>query len=114
MSGSFKINVNKVKKQVEMEIRGTFTPEQAKDFHNEYQSKVKSIKANDYVLVVDALDMKLITQDMLDKLQFSFEMYRESNFQLVHFLIKKSTIMKMQLTRVAKNANLNAEIIEVD
>lgn len=115
MSGSYAIKIDKANKFIDMEVRGTFTPQQAQDFHAEYQKKVKSIDANNFTLIVDCLDMKIITQDMIEKLQFSFEMYRDSGFKEVQFIIKKNITMKMQLNRVSRNAKLtNARVVEVD
>lgn len=115
MTGSFTIKVDKANKFIDMAVRGSFTPQQAQDFHKEYQSKVGSIDAKNFTLIVDCLDMKIITQDMIEKLQFSFEMYRDSGFKEVQFVIKKNITMKMQLNRVARNAKLaNAAVVEVD
>jgi hypothetical protein len=41
-------------------------------------------------------------------------MYRESDFSKVSFKIKKNPILKMQLSRIARNTQLkNFEIVEV-
>lgn len=103
----YTINVNSASKVIDISVRGSFTPEQAKAFHTDYQTKVGSITAKDFTLKVDCTDMNVITQDMVPKLEISFKMYKDSGFKEVQFLIFKSVIVKMQLSRVARSIGLN-------
>ena len=113
-TGSYSIIVNPAKKTIDMSVKGTFTPQQAQDFHKDYQRKVASINASNFVLKVDCKDMNVITQDMLPALEISFKMYKESQFNKVEFIIQKSPVVKMQLGRIARNTGLsNSEIVEV-
>ncbi|SOB99408.1 hypothetical protein SAMN05880501_102200 [Ureibacillus xyleni] len=113
-TGSYSIFVNQTEKTIDMSVKGTFTPQQAKDFHNDYQSKVGSINANNFTLKVDCKNMNIITQEMLPALETSFKMYKDSQFDKVEFIIEKSPVIKMQLSRIARNAGLaNSEVIEV-
>lgn len=112
-SGGYTIQLNQAAKTFDIAIRGSFTPEQAKAFHEDYQTKVGSIQANDYVLRVDSKDMNIITQDMLPKLEISFTMYKHSNFKAIEVEIMSSAVIKMQLNRVARTVGLaNFSIIE--
>ena len=112
-TGGYSINVNKATKVIEISVIGSFTPEQAKAFHTDYQAKVGSIVAADFTLKVDCTDMNIITQEMLPKLEISFNMYKESGFKEIQFIIKQSATIKMQLNRVARNTGLtNAVIVE--
>jgi hypothetical protein len=112
-TGSYEINVKRVQKTIEMAVRGAFTPEQAGQFHKDYEHEIGSIKADEFVLKVDCLDMTVITQDMIPKLQYSLEMYKKSGFKTIQVLINKSMIIKMQINRVARNAGLtNLEMVE--
>ena len=113
-TGGYSINVNKATKVIEISVIGSFTPEQAKAFHTDYQAKVSSIVAADFTLKVDCTDMHIITQEMLPKLEISFNMYKESGFKEIQFLIKQSATIKMQLNRVARNTGLtNAVVVEL-
>ena len=113
-TGEYSIKVNKATKVIEISIIGSFTPEQAKAFHTDYQAKVSSIVAEDFILKVDCTDMNIITQEMLPKLEISFNMYKESGFKEVQFIIKQSATIKMQLNRVARNTGLtNAVVVEL-
>ncbi|RUL48197.1 hypothetical protein [Lysinibacillus antri] len=112
--GSYSIIVNQAKKSIDMSVKGTFTPQQAESFHKDYQSKVASINASNFILKVDCKDMNIITQDMLPALEVSFKMYKESQFNKVEFIIQKSPVVKMQLNRIARNTGLlNSEVVEV-
>jgi hypothetical protein len=112
-AGSYTINVNPIKKVVDMVIVGTWTPKQVEDFVRDYQRKVSSIDAKLFDLKVDCTDMDVITQDMIPRLENSFRMYKETGFKKVIFTIKKNPIIKMQLNRVARNTGLtNSEVVE--
>ena len=112
-TGSYQIQLNQAAKTIDIAVRGSFTPEQAKAFHQDYQAKVGSIQANDYILRVDSKDMNIITQDMLPKLEISFTMYKNSNFKAIEVAIMRSAVIKMQLNRVARTVGLaNFSIIE--
>ena len=113
-NGGYTINVNPSSKVIDISVKGSFTPEQAQAFHNEYQTKVSSITAKDFTLKVDCKDMNIITQDMLPKLEVSYNMYKQSGFKEVQFVITKNPVIKMQLSRVARNTGLNnAVVVEV-
>lgn len=114
MSGSYIININQAQKTIDMSVKGSFTPQQAQDFHRDYQSKVGSVNASSYTLKVDCKDMNVITQEVLPALEVSFKMYKDSQFDKVQFIIAKSPVIKMQLNRIARTAGLtNAEVVEV-
>lgn len=112
--GNYKIEVNSLKKVINMVITGTFTPEKAKAFINDYQKKVNSIKASDFELKLDCTDLDVVTQAMIPELTKCYELYKSSGFNKVVFEIKSSNIVKMQLGRIARNVGLtNAQIVEV-
>lgn len=113
-AGDFKITVNSVKKTIDMEIVGTFSPQQVQQFLTEYQKKVKSVNASEYTLNVDSTDMDILTQEMIPSMENTIRMYQESGFNRMVISIKKSAILKMQLNRILKNSGFtNAEIKEV-
>ncbi len=96
-----------------MKVEGTFTEEQTKNFHRDYESKVGSVEASDYTLKVDCTNMNVITQEMVPLLEHSFQLYKNSGFHKVVFVTEKKPTLKLQLLRVAKSAGLrNAEIEE--
>jgi len=111
--GMYTLNINSVKKEVNLEVKGTFTPEKAKGFIDDYNRRVGVIKASDFVLRLDCRDLDLVTQEMVPELESCYRLYKESGFQRVIFEIKKSPVLKMQLSRLVRNAGLtNVEVIE--
>ena len=113
-TGSFTITVNRIKKSVDMVIRGTFTPEKAQEFVADYQKKVSGVNASEYTLRLDCLDLNVVTQAMIPDLENCYRLYHSSGFNKVVFEIKKNPIIKMQLSRIARTTGLaNAEIVEV-
>lgn len=114
MAGSYSIKVNQAQQTIDMEVKGSFTPEQAEAFHRDYTTKVGSIEPGKYTLNVDCTSMNIITQDMVPKLEHSFGLYKESAFNKIVFSIKENPIVKMQLNRIARNAGLtNAEVVNI-
>ncbi|MBP2242464.1 hypothetical protein J2Z40_003038 [Cytobacillus eiseniae] len=113
-AGSFSIKVNHGAKSMDMVIVGTFTPEQVQEFVQDYTTKAKSVKAEEFVLNVDSTDMDVLTQEMIPSMENSIRLYQSSGFNKLNIKIKKSAILKMQLNRILKNANFtNAEIVEI-
>jgi len=50
---------------------------------------------------------------MVPELESCYRLYKESGFQRVIFEIKKSPVLKMQLSRLARNTGLtDVEVIE--
>jgi hypothetical protein len=112
-TSSYSINVNRVRKTIDMVIVGTFTPQQVQEFVKEYTTKVKSINAKDYTLNVDSTDMDVLRQDMVPSMENSIRMYQQSGFDKMIITIKKNAILKLQLNRILKNVGFtNAEIQE--
>ncbi|WP_208588773.1 hypothetical protein [Gracilibacillus suaedae] len=112
-NGGYVIDVKTTSKTVYMNVVGTFTPDQADKFHQDYEKQIGSISTIDYVLQVDCKDMKVINQEMTPKLTQSFKLYKKSGFKKVEFLITNNVVIKMQLNRIAKTVDLpNYEIID--
>lgn len=112
--GSYSIKVNSVKKEIDILIIGTFTPQQVQAFVADYSAKVKSVNPQEYTLVADSTDMDILSQEMVPAMENTIRMYQQSGFRKLIVTIKKNPIMKMQLNRIFKNANFtNAEVREV-
>lgn len=111
--GTYTMKVNVEKKTIEMTVSGTFTPEKAQQFIDDYQKKVSSINANEFVLEFDCRDLNVVTQQMIPTLESCLELYKSSGFKKVEVGISKSAIISMQLNRLAKNVGLdNFEVIQ--
>ena len=109
MNGSYTMSVNRAKKEMNIKIIGNFTPEQAQKFITEYNNNVKTIDASEYVLRLDCLELGVVTQDLIPALKDCYLLYKSSGFKTVVFEVV-SSIVKMQLNRIAREVQLtNAE-----
>lgn len=100
------IQVNTIKKVVNINVEGRMTEEDSKIFVSEYNSKMRTINPADYTLEVDCSEMQILPQDMVEDLTNVMKLYKSSGFNKIIYKIKSSTTMKMQLTRIARNAGL--------
>jgi len=113
-TGTYSMSVMAVQKTVEMTVSGSFTPEKAQEFIADYQSQIGKIKADEFVLKFDCRDLAVVTQDMIPDLESCFALYKSSGFKMVEVGIKKSAVLKMQLSRLARKQGLtNFEVQEI-
>lgn len=111
--GTYTMNVDSGKKTIAMTVSGTFTPEKAKQFINDYEQKLSSINTNEFILEFDCRDLDVVTKEMIPDLENCLMLYKSSGFKKVEVGIKKSAIIAMQLKRLANNVGLPAfEIIQ--
>lgn len=112
--GSYTMNINQAKKELQIVIVGNFTPEQAQQFVADYNKKVNSIPASEFTLRLDCTDLGVVTPELIPSLEYCYDMYKQSGFKKIIFEIANSTIVKMQLNRIARKVGLaNAEFVEV-
>lgn len=115
-TGDYSIKVNRVSKKVEMVVSGSFTPEQAERFVNDYHSKLSGINASEFVLEFDCRDLNLVTKEMIPSLEACYGLYKTTGFKKILIGIKKTdaVILKMQLERLGKNVGLtNLEVVQI-
>ena len=113
MKGHYTMSINSAKKEMNIKIVGNFTREQALQYIEDHNSKVSSINKTDYILRLDCKNLNVVTPDLVESLETCYALYKSSNFNKVLFEIKKTPILKMQLSRIARKIGLSAEIIEV-
>lgn len=110
--GSYKISVNNIKKELEMQIVGNFTPEQADRFIKDYNRNVSSINCSDFILRLDCKDLSVVTPELVPALEDCYNLYKQSGFKKVVFEVNNSVVVKMQLSRITRKVGLNnAEFI---
>ncbi|MBP1915118.1 hypothetical protein [Lederbergia galactosidilytica] len=108
------MNLNLEKKEMNIEIVGNFTPEQAQQFIQDYNNNVNSIHASDFNLVLDCRDLNVVTKELIPALQDCYKLYQSTGFNKVIFEIGTSSIVKMQLNRIAREVGLtNVEFVVV-
>ena len=107
------ISVDSVNKVVNMTVAGQMTMEDANLFLEDYKNKITPLDGEKYALVVDCTEMNILTQDMTDSLTGGMQLYKETGFYKVTYTIKGNAVLKMQLSRIAKNAGLtNYEVVD--
>lgn len=108
------VQVNAVKKVVDISVTGKMTMEDSAAFVAEYNSKTSVIKAAEFELNVDCTDMQVLTADMYEDLTAVMKLYKSTGFKQVKFQIKSNQILKMQLSRIARNAGLTqSSVVDV-
>lgn len=114
MSGTYTMNLNSTKKEMNITIVGNFSPEQAEKFIGDYNIKVNSISASEYILRLDCTSLNVVTPDLVPALESCYKLYKSSGFNKVVFEISKKPIVKMQLNRIARQVGLtNVEIVDL-
>lgn len=100
------IRVNAVKKAVSMTVAGKMTMNEAELFIKEYQTKIGPLNGPDFELEADATEMQLLTPEMAENLTEVMKMYKQTGFKKITATITKNPMLKMQLSRIARNAGL--------
>ena len=107
------IQVNVAKKVMNISVNGRMGKEDAKVFLDDYLAKTKAINAGEYTLEVDCTEMQVLTQDMYDELVHVMSLYKSSGFKHITFIVKSNQVLKMQLSRLGRNAGLtNASYVD--
>lgn len=108
------ILLNTVKKTVSIQVKGRMTKEDSALFIEEYNKKINSINPAEYTLEVDCVEMPVVTPEMAEELTGVMGLYKSTGFNKVIFQIKDSSVLKMQLSRIARNAGLtNAAVVDL-
>lgn len=109
---TYKIQVEAPLKKVVVAVGAHMTIAEAERFATEFQRTVTSIDASTYTLEVDCTSMKVLNTELTERLTGAMGLYKEAGFKKTEFIVNNDTILKMQLSRVARNAGLtNAEVI---
>lgn len=107
------IEVNHAEKVVTINVAGQMTMTDAEIFSNDYKTKIGPLNGSDYVLIVDCTDMKVLTSEMTENLINVMKTYKETGFKKVTYQVGNNKILKMQLSRLARNADLTqSEVVE--
>lgn len=112
MTDGFKFKLEKNQKKMLIEVIGSFVPEKEKEFFDNYTRISKEINPTEYTLFLDCTSMNIVNQDYVEKLSSAYGLYKKTGFKnVVMKLSAVSPVVKMQLSRLAKNAGLDFEII---
>lgn len=111
--GNFNFASNPVAKQLNVQVEGTMSPEDAGRFIQEYNQIISAFDPAQYEIILDCKTLNVSSPETLPMLEQCYILYKQSGFKKVTFIIVKSPVLKMQLSRVARATKLeNYEIIE--
>ena len=110
--GKFNIRVNVMTKVVESSVEGVMSVEDAANFILQYQKAVCKIPTFEYTLFFDCRKLEISPPESQKKLEECFKLYEQANFKEVVFKAGDNSVLKMQLSRIAKNSKLNHYKVE--
>jgi len=111
--GTFNFALNSSTQQLDVQVEGTMSAEDGGRFIQEYNQIVSTFDATQYEIILDCRTLNVSSPDTLPMLEQCYLLYQQSGFKKVVFVIAKSPVLKMQLSRVARTTKLtNYEIIE--
>lgn len=99
----YKIDVDNLKKRFIISVEGYMKEDEAKQFIDEYESKIKGITPSQYELVLDGKKLKVSQQDLLPILEGLLTSYVKSGFKKIYFITMESAVAMMQMKRVSGN-----------
>lgn len=113
----YDIKKNFIKKALEISVKGMFNKEESLSFINDYKSAVNLIpNKNEYTLSIDCKELLVASAEIAPDLKQCFEMYHQDGFKVVECVLDKSnrtsTVVKMQLSRLAREAGLDLKLVE--
>ncbi len=109
---TYKIKKNEALKKIEIYVGEKITLAEVERFTTEFQRTVSSIDATSFDLEIDCTNMKVLTPDLTVNLTEAMGLYKQVGFKKNIFVVQNDVVLKMQLTRLARNAGLtNAEVI---
>lgn len=112
--GTFSFAPNSAAKTLNVVVEGTFSPEDAGRFIQDYNTILGGFDPKEYEIILDCRTLNVSSPDTLPMLEQCYILYKETGFKKVTFTIAKSPVLKMQLSRVARTTKLeNYEIIEL-
>jgi hypothetical protein len=108
----FMLKLDKAKKILFAEVAGSFGPDDANDFVQDYTAILNTIKASEYELLFNCENLKVSGKDvksgvdMTNMLKGCIEMYKKDGFKKVMYDCKKNIIVKMQISRLSREVGL--------
>lgn len=109
---TYKIDKNIAAKNVRIFVGDKMTVTEAENFMRDFKQTVASIKASDFELIIDSVKMNVLTQELTDKLTQTMSIYKQAGFKKIIIEIQNNAVLKMQVSRVMRQAGLtDAEVV---
>lgn len=104
--GTFKFNNNISTKTLSATLEGVFSVEEAVNFMVKFKQTVAVLKTNQYNFILDCEKVGVGTKESVEKLGECFALYKQYNFKHITFEVRTNSILKMQLSRLARTISL--------
>ncbi|MEG0450105.1 MAG: hypothetical protein RR595_09630 [Lysinibacillus sp.] len=109
---TYKIEKNLAAKKVNICVGDQITLAEAEKFDKEFGSTLSSIDASSFELHIDSTNMKVLTPDLAVKLGGAMGLYKQAGFKKIVIELSQSTVLKMQVSRLVREAGLtNTEVV---
>lgn len=103
---TYQIRKDAVNKKIFISVGDKMTKDVAGKFVREYDMTVRSVNAAEYTLDIDCTHMKVLTPELADELEASFNVYKASGINKILFQIQDDIVLKMQVSRLARKVGL--------
>ncbi|GAA0455710.1 hypothetical protein [Alkalibacillus silvisoli] len=107
--GGYNFSIDQGSKTVNLEVNGQYDPEKQAQFVQDYNNIIKQVNPVEYTLFADCSSMGVTSQEYIDRLGGALGLYKESGFSKVVMDVGNQPVVKMQLSRVAKQVGLELE-----
>lgn len=109
---TYRIDKNLAGKKLNICVGDQMTMAETESFVKEFRSTISTIDTGKFELHIDGTNMKVLTQEMAERLSVAMGLYHQAGFEKIVIEITQSTILKMQVSRIMRQAGLtNAEVI---
>lgn len=104
---------NKKENNLYVKVEGVMTQKEAADYIVAYKKNVASMPTKN-AIILDSTKLQVSTKELVGMLEGCFVMYKE-DFKECKVILKKgeNAILRMQITRLARNVNLNMLLEEI-
>lgn len=92
--------------ELDISFEGSFTPDDAKHFVEDFNKAVAAVNPADCHLNLDGSKLAISPAQMVDLLRSCFVLYKNAGFQHVTLNPGSNAVLRMQVNRLAKEAGL--------
>jgi hypothetical protein len=109
-----KLDVDPVKKVFFVRTSGMVSFDEAKDYINDLEAKIKTVDPSQYSLIIDAREQKAVSPDTVQLLEKALNIYSSTPFAKRYSVVLESTIAMSQIKRVGKGVDLFTMVTSIE
>ena len=103
----YKLELKTSEKVFLIAMSGLISKEEGEECLNDLQRKLKTFNTSEYYLVVDTQELKASTQDSVDNIKNTIELFVKTPFKGRYNILPKSVITDLQAKRASGNDMFN-------